>query len=806
MNIMFLIPSKLDGPSARYILDLIDSLNNVGVDSIVSSEDDEGYVNREFGESVFNLKMPSLNDLDGFHSYLHDVKQRNIDFVFSVGSRIKIDLISLHLKRSGVGYIKQFEDDEETIFLNCNKGAHSEEYTSLLEAGVNVDFHNLDINELHNTKYKVVDPYIKGVTLSLLNGYTKIWGGLSYIEENYLTKLNFISLPPICSKPEIDRLLKSVNESKNNNCFLNYFIGGSIYSKEDADIFLSAWKEFKNISDDCRLTISFSRTSKNLIEYLLKNYNGKNGVSVIDLPTDVEYLNVLSNSQYVLSIGGGKFDERRLPSRLVKSMFLGKTILLPSVGFGTALENNKNAFVCANNTKKDWLDTLIASYKDREDNLVGRKASNFAFNNFDVMQVTGNFIKLLENINYKNITSNTAEIPLEHCMMADFISLTNASDNAADRPPIQRIKYRFVHVGTSLFIQTIDRYDYNWQVDCAVSALANGSEEIQDTGFKYLKRYEEVKIFNESFNSLVGAHEILMLLKIFRDKFVDFNDNARSLLFDKLLLSYRLYKVVDFIVEKYQLKNVFFHADMQSTEALISSFLHSRNKEVKTISLQHAIFYDTKDKYDVNLVNTRVSPSRFGFFWDENVSGLIKKYNPSKVVQVIHPVPCRLLKNIDVKSQRRPLLVILDGPNHGLYNKELLVLCDSLVERSYLKSYDIKAHPYYNKTDIDCFMKVAGRNFVEDIKFVYEKVFFISSTLGYEMYNSGFSVYQYMPEKFSDDKTAFHFPGIKRFYSSASFDGLFSKSSDFIGDLSFSYSLEKEKYVSSFRKAVDLLL
>jgi hypothetical protein len=812
MNILFLIPSKLDGPSARYIMDLADSLNDINVATFISSENDDGTIKRKKDNKIINIRMPIIGDIESFDVYLAKIETFNIDIVFAVGSRIKIDIIGLYLKKAGVTYIKQFEDDEKTIFLNCNKDSKSEEYSSLLEAGCITNLNEVDMNSLHKTKFKIIDPYIKGLTLSLLDGYAKIWGDLIFDEEKHLDHLSFFSLPPVCSKEEIEVLNQKVNHKNLDTTSATYFIGGSIYSQKDAEIFISAWKEFKIHATDAKLLISHSRTSKVVINNLIATYDGSYDINIQDLPSDEEYLNVLSSAPFVLSIGGGEFDERRLPSRLVKSMFLGKTILVPSVGFGRALTNKKNAFVCPSNTKSAWLDTLKASYKERINNSVSRNASHFAKTNFDINHVANGFktfsLEMLRK-NLSMITVNSSpfiKVSLDNCLMADLITLNNTDDKGKSRPAIKRVRYRFIQAGDSLFLQTLDRADYNFQVECSAQALVSDSSGISDSSFNFLKRHGPCELFNMSFNPTVSGKELVWLIKSFRGKFLHLSTNARSAMLDKCILSFRLYKLLNDIVRRLGIKYVFFHADMQPVEAIVSSCINTLNPEIKTITLQHALFYDTTDSADVNIVNTRVSPSTYSFLWNEYVAKILCKYNPNKKTEFTASIPSLLFKNLTPASKKRNLLVILDGPNHQSFNEMVLTLCDRLIANQIISEYDIKPHPYHTSTVLDKISANVGRQLVHTINYNYKDVVFISSTLGLELYNAGLSVFQFMPKKFSDVRLTFNHSNIKTFTSYEFLSDRIKKARELNDEIkSHCFETDVLNYQESFRNALGRL-
>jgi hypothetical protein len=802
MKVLFLVPSKLDGPSARYVIALSCELLKLNLEVFISSENEDSEIK---DRCLKNIKMPDIGNIASFDNYVKKIKKLNINVVFSIGSRVKIDLIGLYLKKLGVLYVKQFEDDEETIFLNCNKNSRIEEYQSLLKQGFNAKFDEIDLSLLHKTKFKVIDPYIKGITLSLLNGYTKIWGGLSFDEEIFLRKVKYLSLPPVCANEEIEALKNKVNLDITEDTLYTYFIGGSIYSKQDIDIFISAWSEFKKIVTKAKLIISHSRTSKILIDYLIENYQNKDGINIIDLPSDNDYLEVLSASMFVLSIGGGQFDEKRLPSRLVKSMFLGKNIITPSAGFGKALTNKLNGFVCATNTKEEWLSTLLAADQERNSTLITNNAATFAKNNFDINNIANEFRKFINEIQDKVSSFNFDKIPIEYCMMADAINLNNMPDKGKSRPAIKRIKFRLIHVGESLFVQTLERADYNFQVECSAKALVHDSAiiGIKDTGFNFLRRFGDYEFFGIDCNPSISGKEITELLVAFRGKLPHLSPNGRSSIFDKVVLGFRLFKLITHLMEKLGIKFVFFHADMQPIEALVSFLINNFNPNTNTITLQHALFYEIRDEVDVNAVNARVSPSNYSFFWDNDVAKLVNKYNPEKKKAFVTRPPSLLLEKLNSQLRERSLLVILDGPNHDSYNEALLVLCDRLVECKMIAEYYIKPHPYHTPKQRDILFSNGNRQLVEVVDCLYKNVLFVSSTLGTELHGVGFPVYQFFPKEFRDLKLTFEHLDIERF-SSFEILAKFIKLSRPFNERLNNYCFHHDvlKYQESFQKAV----
>ncbi|MDO6559657.1 hypothetical protein [Paraglaciecola chathamensis] len=807
MRILFLVPSKLDGPSARYVIDLSKELYNLGVFVIISSESENSVLGGELkGLNILNIKMPNLDNKVKIDEYFERIIFYNIDLVYAIGSRVKIDILALHFKKMGLLYFKQLEDDEQTIFLNCNKNTTPEIYEKQLEKGYIDGIKNIELSSYNGADYKVVDPYLKGLSLSILDGYSKIWGGLFFDEEKYLLHLSSFTLPPVSSKRNIEDLTCHLTKKVERINEIQYFIGGSIYSIDDAIIFISAWILFKISAPDAKLKISRSRSSKKLIEYIIKNYDGQYDIEVLDLPDDSEYQNVLLNSQFVVSVGGGEFDEKRLPSRLVKAMYLGKTILAPSVGFGKALTSGVNAVTCSKNTSDAWLEALNLSYNKLKCKTINSHAISFANSNFNVDKIASDFKQFVASSSTRekphDPNSFDKSFQVEHLMKADAINISLNSSFLKQRKALKTIKFRLVHVGNALFIQTLERADYQYQVDSSVESLLDidRSSGFSDSGFKSLSRLGEIGLFNRRYNKLVSNSDMNVIFNIFRGNFKDFSPSQRSYLFDKFVLSYRLFIIIIDLVRRLDLSMIFFHADMQPVEAIISSLLNKLEKNVSTISLQHALFYETDDGNDVNIVNLHVSPSKYSFLWDEHVSDLVCKYNSQKVAKKILPTPSYMLKDINPGIAPLPLLVILDGPNHEDFNLQLLEKCDLLIRSGVINSYHIKPHPYHSREQLNNIDRVSNGKLVQKIERYYNNVFFISSTLGYELSNAKFFTFQYKIDDFESTRSTVSYSDITLF--STIDENLVQQIIGNIGKVIGSYiDNSKSKYKDSFYSA-----
>lgn len=711
----------------------------------LSSEEDDISLDNGKGKTLSNYKMPDINNVENFQSYIETMKSLNIDVVVAIGSRIKIDLIGLYLKKTGLTYIKQFEDDEETIFYNCNPNINEKPYTTFLKDGYSEILDFVDLKRLHTSKYRIIDPYLKGLTLSIIDGYTKIWGGLVYDEEKYLQDKKFFSLPPVCSSDLIFNLQQQNNMTVNEDQF---FVAGSIYSKEDAEIFLEAWGLFHQNAKNALLKISKSRTSKKVLEFIEQDYHGKNGIELLDLPNDEDYQKVLMSSNFIVSVGGGEFDEKRLPSRLIKAMFLGKVVVLPSVGFGGDLMHRDNAMVCEENSKTSWHKTLVESYEERYNRGINQKAIAFASENFDVQKVAYNFSTFISTVKKettKSVKTDTL-VDIQKCMMADYLTMLNNNKLKSNPGKISRIKFRIVISGDCLFLQTLDRKDYSYQVDSSANSIKSNNK-IKDSGFRFLLKNDPIKLHGQQFDNSITKSELAYLYQCFRPNYLDLNAEQRSRLFDKFLLSFKLFKIVNKLSIYFKTPIIIFHADMQSVEAIVSNLFNIFTTKRSTASLQHAIYSHTDETTNINIVNSIVSPSKFTFFWAKHVSELVCTRNPDKIPLLTKPIPSYILSNIDFLKTQAALLVVLDGPDNDDVNNELIGLCDELVANNIIGTYDIKPHPYHNTSFLNEKSASCRGNLVFEVSNYYSNVLFITSTLGYEFSRFGFNVHQFVSEK-----------------------------------------------------------
>lgn len=760
MTIYFLVPSRMDGPSARYVIDLSYELIGLGASPVICSYDSSKSVLTARGV-IQNIELPQKDWAVKRKIFFDKLNVDENDFVVSIGSRVVTDAFALEFKKRGATYIKQFEDDEEVIFLNCNKkvGATLEQYRSQLIKGFN-DYKKCRISVFSeaDARFTVVDPYFKGATLCALDGYAKIWGGLKYSEEALVEKEFFI-LPPVASEDEVGFLRSKLDRYNVVGNKSIYFIGGTIYSKQDAEIFITAWCQFWKGHQDTMLYISKSRTAKVVIEYIENNFSRDgNGVCVVDLKSDSEYQDLLVRAAFVLSIGGGQFDIRRLPSRLVKAMSIGKIIIAPNVGFGESLSHRVNGLLCKNNTVDNWLEVLNESAGLSDIASIEKNSIGFFEEFFSIAKVASSFYDYLQNLRAtrRQISHipvdllRDVDIDVEHCMLADVINISNSSRHYNNALGPKAIRIRFVKVGECLFIQSLNREDYNHQVSSAVNALIRARGlAAEDSGFFNIERSNLINIFGLQVDERIVMSELKFLIRLMRGKLRGVGRIQRSYVFNKLLLSFRVFKICKVLINRFCLHKVIFHADMQPVEALVSTFLNAFDYNLKTIALQHAIFYHTENFSDVNVVNIRVSPSRYSIVWDVNVGEKLATYNNKTKIIHCAGFPSAMISIPQDSVCKREALVILDGPNHDSFNRELFGILIAYFKLRDIKEVDFKAHPNYSESQVSDFASLSSFTPLAKVSCKYKMVFFVSSTLGYEMKNFCDVLYRYSPRELS---------------------------------------------------------
>lgn len=751
-SILFLIPSRLDGPSARYIKDLAKELYSFNFIPYLASMEKVSSVNLE-GIEIKNFLISGTESKASFLSMLSELESNKFDYVFSVGSRVAIDLIAIRLKETGSKLLKQFEDDEETIFLNCNKGKSKKDYRRKLVDGFNSKLSFFEIFENYKP-VKVVDPYLKGYTLSKLDGYTKIWGALSFDEENLMKGLKNFSLPPVVSKSKIQELAgkkSSITPSDNR-----YFLGGSIYSLVDAEIFLNAWCEYSHINGSAELIISRSRTSPVVLNYIEERIENLSNVQLVDLPTDEMYLDVLLSAKYVVSIGGGEFDKKRLPSRLVKSMQLGKVVIAPVVGFGKSLMDANAGHVCFYNDAGEWFKTLQNTQSSIGID-IENKAKSFAASNFDIENIAESFSTFLLSAE-NGVTSSTQlknrapsyTFDAAHCFKADSMSFAGTSTPFTRYTSCKRVRIRLFLRGKNLLVQSLNREDYNYQVEQFLLAIGSEHEnENINAEDLFVDRYSPIKIGEFEITAPPYFKFISLALERALSEFQQLNTFQRSFVLEKITIIFRVFYAINTLIEKDLVERVFFHADMQSTEAMLCDLINKNTFGIDTFTLQHALYYKPKSQNDVNTVNTEVSPSKFSLLWDNEVAKAVLKNNPHKTVIEVPSFSSFNLKGFDIRNPKRELLVVLDGPNNNASNSEMLKCISEFALKNKIKRFYIKPHPYHTEKVLAEMTKGLSCSLISDIDRIYKKTVFLSSTLGYELFDFGFSVVQYQPASLS---------------------------------------------------------
>lgn len=128
-------------------------------------------------------------------------------------------------------------------------------------------------------------------------------------------------------------------------------------------------------------------------------------------------------------------------------------------------------------------------------------------------------------------------------------------------------------------------------------------------------------------------------------------------------------------------------ADMQCIDSLLVQLANRR--KIKTATLQHGLYVDYSDHFNVNVVNYKNAVSQDFLAWGENTRELIHKYHPSINVTICG-------KPIKQQQRAEPenhyFTMICDQNVFFSYNLQLLQICYEYCRRSGLR-VNLRLHP-----------------------------------------------------------------------------------------------------------------
>ncbi len=141
-------------------------------------------------------------------------------------------------------------------------------------------------------------------------------------------------------------------------------------------------------------------------------------------------------------------------------------------------------------------------------------------------------------------------------------------------------------------------------------------------------------------------------------------------------------------VFKNDFKYLVVFADMQAMDNMLCQI--AKQKKIPTVTLQHGLYVDYENNFNVNIVNYKNHVADYFLSWGEDTKNLIEKYHPnSKVMIVGKSLEKSENKKVKVKDY---FTVVFDQNLFHEYNKQILDICYNIAKKMDLK-INLRLHP-----------------------------------------------------------------------------------------------------------------
>ncbi|WP_269520969.1 hypothetical protein [Alteromonas sp. BMJM2] len=141
-------------------------------------------------------------------------------------------------------------------------------------------------------------------------------------------------------------------------------------------------------------------------------------------------------------------------------------------------------------------------------------------------------------------------------------------------------------------------------------------------------------------------------------------------------------------------------ADMQPVDNLLVQYF--RNRDVKTVTLQHGLYVEYKDYDTVNIVNYEQQCAQYFLAWGECTGKLIKDYHPETQVVLCGKPELSIAKSYETSElESNYVLVVLDQP---IFDEQNFEMIDIALNYGRLKGFDVKVrfHPQNDRSKYLC--------------------------------------------------------------------------------------------------------
>jgi capsular polysaccharide export protein len=413
VKILFVLPSGRFGASGRYIQELAWHMKKHNTEVMVLAEGNE--IKEYSGVTWLNLQFEGVRLSK---EIVEKVLDFSPDFVYENGVRSRAQRAALELVLlTGAKLAMQSEDDDVQVYNERHPNPSSECIASLDKPIINKDdiMNFISKNDWNYTLSVLADPsfdrWVEPLLRSLCYQFsvfnTAIWYPFEERLKKEFNKPTFV-LPPVTSESAYKNLkltsqIKSDILNKygvDDNGFI-FFLGGTIYDySEEYFIFLEALNILCNMTDHKIYLVTVSGRSnidvKKVSEGILNS-----SIKYVDLgsPNDQDYMNMLLACDVVCSPGiPDRFNLYRLPSRLVKAMFLSKAVLTSRCGFGSSLKHGFDGIIIDGKKPKDWADAIFSCLNKSTLKGIGEQGLYFARIHFEVKTVAKKLVNKFKEI------------------------------------------------------------------------------------------------------------------------------------------------------------------------------------------------------------------------------------------------------------------------------------------------------------------------------------------------------------------------------------------------------------------------
>ncbi|WP_108947110.1 capsular polysaccharide export protein, LipB/KpsS family [Shewanella halifaxensis] len=413
VKILIVLPSGRFGASGRYIQELSWYMQKNNAEIMILAEGNE--IKTYSGITWLNLEFEGIRLSKKIVEKVNDFSP---DFIFENGVRSRAQRAALELVLlTGAKLALQSEDDDIQVYNERHPNPSSECISVLdkeelsasdLACFIKSNDWNYTLSVLADPNYdRWVEPVLRSICYQMSVFNTAIWYPFERRLKDEYAKPTFV-LPPVTdgdklaklslSKQEKDIFLKQYKLSSEKIIF---FLGGTIYDySEEYFLFIKALNFLSDISSEKIQFITVSGRSNINVAKVTKDMLN-NEIEYLDMgsPNDDDYLNMLLACDIVCSPGiPDRFNQYRLPSRLVKAMFLSKAVLTSKCGFGESLKHGYNGIIIDGNQPYDWAISINECLNRKSINSIGTNGLFFAKEHFDVKKVAKELVYKFQSL------------------------------------------------------------------------------------------------------------------------------------------------------------------------------------------------------------------------------------------------------------------------------------------------------------------------------------------------------------------------------------------------------------------------